>query len=473
MSSPRVRFAPAPTGYLHVGSARAALFNWMFARSTGGTFVLRIEDTDSERSRDDLVAGIERSLRWLGLDWDEGPIRQSSRRDRYLEVAGQLLERGLAYRCPLTSEELATLKADGRPNPYRSASADEGALRFATPAEGSTQVHDLIRGDVSFSHEDLEDFVLVRSDGTPGFLLSNAVDDHDMSISHVIRGEDLLPSTPRVLLVRHTLGWTDDPVFAHLPVIVNEKRQKLSKRRDDVALEDYRERGYLPEALRNYLALLGWAPSGDQEVMPMTEMVAEFQLSDVKSAPAFFDVAKLDHINGDYLRAMDAAEFTRRCLPWLETTPLWPAERFVLAQFQELAPLVRDRVRTLSEAPDMVAFLFTEGPMIDDVAWTKAVARMPAAGPILTDALREYSQCPWAAADLHGVTLAIAAGHQLKLGKAQAPIRVAVTGALVGPPLFESLTTLGREVTLERLQAALVRLRSDSAVERRDLESNA
>jgi glutamyl-tRNA synthetase len=319
-------------------------------------------------------------------------------------------------------------------------------------------VRDLIRGDVEFDLSTIEDFVIVRADGSPGFLIANAVDDADMGITHVVRGEDLLPSTPRGLLVRRALGWDEPPIYAHLPVIVNERRQKLSKRRDDVALEEYRARGYLPEAMRNYLALLGWSPADDREVVPVDEMVAEFRLEDVKPSPAFFDVAKLDHVNGEYIRALPVERFVLDSLPWLEVDPPWPPERFDLAVFERMAPLVQTRVRTLSEVPSMVDFLFLPEPAIDLEAWERGVARVAAAGAILDEVAEAYRSCDWDAETLHRVTQEVGERHGLKLGKAQAPVRVAVTGRMVGPPLFESLEVLGREPTLARVDSARSRL---------------
>lgn len=431
----------------------------MFARNTGGTFVLRIEDTDVERSRDDLVDGILSALRWLGLDWDEGPVRQSQRVDLYRDAAERLVAAGAAYYCDCTREAIQARVPTGYDGFCRTRGLTAGALRFRTPDEGSTTVHDVIRGEVVFEHSTIEDFVVVRSDRTPGFLLANAVDDAEMGITHVVRGEDLLPSTSRALLLRRSLGWDQDPVYAHLPVIVNERRQKLSKRRDDVALEEYRARGYLPEAMRNYLALLGWAPSGDREVVPIDEMVREFRLEDVKSSPAFFDVVKLDHVNGEYIRALPVATFVRESLPWLEVDPPWLPERFDLAVFEVVAPLVQTRVRTLSEVASMVDFLFLAEPTVDPDAWGRGVLKVPAAAAILGEVAEEYATCRWESTVLHDVALAVGERHGLRLGKAQAPLRVAVTGRMVGPPLFESLQVLGREATLERLRVAEERLR--------------
>jgi len=452
----RVRFSPAPTGYLHVGGARTALFNWLYARHVGGTFILRIEDTDPALSRDDLVEGIQRTLRWLGIDWDEGPFRQSQRSEAYRAAADRLFTTGGAYYCDCTREDVqARTKGEaGYDGWCRDRGLTAGALRFRSPDDGETVVHDLIRGDVTFDHATIEDFVIQRTDGSAVFLLANAVDDMDMAVTHVIRGEDLLAATPKVLLLRQTLGDTAVPVFAHLPLIVNEKRQKLSKRRDDVAVEEYRERGYLPEAMRNYLALLGWSPANDREVVPIEDMVAEFEIEGVKASPAFFDVKKLDAVNAEYIRALPVATFVRESLPWLETDPPWPPERFDLAVFEAVAPLVQERARTLAEVPGMVDFLFLEEPVVDEAAWDKAIARSPLASALLDDAIAAYAGVHWDPEALHRVTTEVADRHELKLAKAQAPIRVAVTGRSVGPPLFESLHVLGRERTLDRLQRA-------------------
>jgi glutamyl-tRNA synthetase len=409
-------------------------------------------------SRDELIDGILRTLRWLGIDWDEGPFRQSERVEVYAGAVARLLGDKAAYYCDCTRDQIdARMKGSvnqGYDGWCRDRGLTSGAVRFRAPDDGQTIVHDLIRGDVVFEHATIEDFVVQRTDGSAVFLLANAVDDVDMAITHVIRGEDLLPSTPKVLLLRAALGAGDPPVFAHLPLIVNEKRQKLSKRRDDVAVEEYRERGYLPEAMRNYLALLGWSPSGDDEIVPIERMVAEFDVVDVTPSPAFFDVKKLDAVNAEYIRALPVATFVRDCLPWLEMDPPWPPERFDLGVFERVAPFVQERVRVLSEVRDIVDFLFLEEPATDPDAWEKAVVRQPAAAALLDDALAEYATAEWDPLVLREVTAAIAEAHGLKLAKAQAPIRVAVTGRTVGIPLFESLHVLGRERTLTRLRRA-------------------
>lgn len=461
---PRVRFSPAPTGYLHVGGARTALFNWLFARHHGGSFILRIEDTDPALSRHELIEGIERTLRWLGIDWDEGPYRQSERAGHYRAAAARLHETGHAYYCACSREEVQARTKDHPSAGYdgycRDRGLTEGVLRFRTPDDGQTVVRDLIRGDVTFDNAALEDFVILRTEGSSVFLLANAVDDLDMAVTHVIRGEDLLASTPKALLIRQALTDSEPPVFAHLPLIVNEKRQKLSKRRDDVAVEEYRERGYLPEAMRNYLALLGWAPAGDREIVPLDEMVAEFDIDDVKPSAAFFDVQKLQAINAEYIRALPVATFVRESLPWLETDPPWPPENFELAAFEAVAPFVQERVKTLSEVPALVDFFFLDEPVIDEAAWERVMDRSPVAVGLLDGALAVYVDVHWEAAELHRVTAGLADRHGLKLAKAQGPIRLAVTGRSVGPPLFESLHVLGRDRTLERLLRAKDRLSS-------------
>lgn len=463
-AGPRVRMAPSPTGYFHVGSARTALFNWLVARQQGGTFVLRIEDTDAERGSEEWVEGICSAMRWLGLDWDEGPYRQSQRAELYSRAAAHLQAAGSAYWCGCTREDVAArATARGRePSGYdghcRELGLEAGpgrALRFKVPRDGgSTTVHDLIRGEVVVDHARIEDFVLVKSTGAPLFILANVVDDADMAITHVIRGEDHLPNTPKYLLLWRALGAGPEPAFAHLPMLVNDKRQKLSKRRDPVALEGYREEGYLPDAMVNYLALLGWGPEGDSEILPRDELVAQFSLAAVNHSPAFFDVVKLRHFNGHYLRAMSTPDFIKAALPFLERGP-WPPERFDPVAFDRMAPLVQERVEVLSEVPGMVDFVFLEEPQMDPDSWEKVMAKDPAAAAgVVERALSAYAGCPWEAGALHEATLALAEEAGLKLARAQAPIRVAVTGRRVGPPLFESLEVLGRQEALRRLSTA-------------------
>ncbi len=462
---PRVRFAPSPTGFFHVGSARTALFNWLFARQTGGTFVLRIEDTDAERNREEWVEGIVSAMAWLGLDADEGPFRQSERAPQHAAAVDRLWQAGALYACDCSRDQVEE-RTRGNPTPgYDGYCRDRGlergpgrALRFRMPDGGVTVVHDVVRGDVEFPNDAIEDFVVVKSNGQPLFVLANVVDDIDMAITHVIRGEDLLPSTPKAQVLWEALDGGDLPVFAHLPMLVNEQRKKLSKRRDPVAVESYRDQGYLPEALVNYLALLGWSPPGGREIVPVEELIRDFRLYDVNHSPAFFDLQKLAHMNGEYIRALALDEFVARCAPWI-TGPAapWPAGRFDEAVFRRMAPLVQERVSTLGEVPGMVDFLFLEEPTVDEQAWA-AVVRDEAAGDIVARAIDTYRSCGWTVDDLHRATAELAEAVGRKLGKAQAPIRVAVTGRRVGPPLFEALAVLGRDVVLGRLQAAQARL---------------
>jgi glutamyl-tRNA synthetase len=470
--APRVRFAPSPTGYLHVGGGRTALWNWLFSQRTGGSFILRIEDTDTERNREEWVDGILASLEWLGVSWDEGPFRQSERTELYHAAADRLFESGHAYACDCT-REMVEARTAGNPKPgYDGFCRDRGlergpgkTLRFRVPDEGTTLVRDLIRGDVQFANETIDDFVVLKSNGAPLFVLAVVVDDMDMGITLVARGEEHLPTTPKAVMIWEALGGPELPVFAHVPVLVNEKRQKLSKRRDRVALEDYRDNGYLAAAMRNHLVLLGWSPHShpvDQhELLTLDEMIADFRFEDVKSSPAFFDEKKLAHFNGLYIRALPHDDFVEQSSPWLtgETAP-WPASGFDAGVFAELAPLAQERVSTLAEVPGYVAFVFDDDFEMEPASFDKALARDPGAAEILQLALDGLATCEWTPEELKAAVEAIAEQVGRKLAKAQAPVRVATMGSTVGLPLFESMAALGRERTLARLGAALQRLSS-------------
>ena len=473
--APRVRFAPSPTGYFHVGSARTSLFNWLFARQSGGTFVLRIEDTDAERGREEWLDGIISAMTWLGLSADEGPFRQSLQEPRHRELADRLFNAGYLYPCDCSREEIdartrsnATPGYDGHCRSRGVIRSASTALRFRVPDDGETVIDDVIRGRVVFPHSAMEDFVAVKSSGHPLFALANAIDDRDMAISHVIRGEDLLPTTPKQMLLWAALDVVDSPVgvpvFAHLPMLVNEQRKKLSKRRDPVAVEFYRDQGYVPDAFINYLALLGWSPKGDQERVDRTQLVEEFRLDDVHHAPAFFDVAKLTHLNGEYIRAMPLAEFIEAARPWIDPhgadwhpegiEPPWPAERFDAERFAAIAPFVQERVAMLGEIPTMVDFLFLGEPPTDSAAFDKFILRDERAVEILDAATMVFAEVDFSPDALHQATLELGEALGLKLRKTQAPIRVAVTGRSVGPPLFESLALLGRDEVLRRIEVA-------------------
>lgn len=447
----RVRFSPAPTGFLHVGSARSALFNWLYARHCDGTMVLRIEDTDTARTTDEHVTAIGESLRWLGIDWDE-QYRQSDRFDAYREVVADFLQRDLAYYCDCTPEAVkARLEAAGESGGYdgycrdRNVAGGDGlAVRFRTPDTGTTSWDDVVRGTVSFENAVLEDFVIVRSNGSPMFHLANAYDDHDMGITHVVRGEDLVNTTPRVLLLRQAMGATEQPTYAHLPLIVNEKRQKLSKRRDDVAVGDYRNRGYLPEAMRNYLVTLGWGPKDGIEIRPIEEIIEQFDLGDINKAPAFFDVKKLDHFNGEYIRMLDPSEFVKLSSPY-------KPEVMADDVYQRLAGDVQQRVKRLEETPNFLEWIVGPAPEPVPKDWRKAMKgdHVPR---VLETVIDRLSSVKWDAESLEALVLGV--GEELGV-RSQLPVRMAVTGQRAGLPLFEPMAELERTVVIERLQAAL------------------
>jgi glutamyl-tRNA synthetase len=467
-SDVRVRFAPSPTGMFHVGSARSSLFNWAFAKQRGGVFVLRIEDTDASRNRPEWTDGIVSAMAWLGMDASgyEGPVLQSANTDKHLAATEQLVAKGHAYYCACTREQIVARTGDehrGYDGFCRELGLGPGpgrALRFRTPDEGSTVVDDLIRGRIEFDNAAIDDFTLTRANGSVLFVLANAVDDIDMRISHVIRGEEHLPNTPKQQLLWDALGH-EPPVWAHLPLLVNEKRQKLSKRRDKVALESYRDEGYLAEAMRNYLMLLGWAPSGNREILPWPVLVDEFRLDEVNLSPAFFDEKKLRAINGDYIRALPVDEFIARSGPWLaDAVAPWPAEAFSAEVYALVAPLVQTRVGVLSEITANVDFLFLPEPPFDEQSWTKTMtgAAAETAAGILDAVTASFGSIGWDAEAIRGCVEQAGAAFGLKLGKAQAPVRVAVTGRTTGLPLFESLEVLGRDRTLDRIRAARARI---------------
>ncbi|KIR60703.1 glutamyl-tRNA synthetase [Micromonospora haikouensis] len=453
----------------HVGGARSALQNWIFARQQGGVFVLRVEDTDAARNRPEWTEGILSALDWIGIARGsyEGPYFQSSYAAEHRAAAQRLHEGGRAYYCDCTREAVQA-RTGSQYSGYdgfcrdRGLPAGEGrALRFRTPDTGETVVVDLIRGEPTFENRLIEDFVIARGDGSPVFLLANVVDDMTMGITHVIRAEEHLPNTPKQQLLWDALG-VKPPVWAHVPVVVNEKRQKLSKRRDKVALEAYRDEGYLADAMRNYLMLLGWAPSGDREIVPWSVIEDEFRLEEVNPSPAFFDEKKLRAFNGDYIRALPVDEFVAACRPWLTGTdtiapPPWQPEEFDEAAFAAVAPLAQTRIAVLSEIVPNVDFLFLASPSIEEAAWAKAMKE--GAAELLDATVAAYEGlASWDAESLKATLEAVGAERGLKLGKAQAPVRVAVTGRTVGLPLFESLEVLGRERTLARLRAARLRL---------------
>jgi glutamyl-tRNA synthetase len=482
----RVRFCPSPTGNPHVGLVRTALFNWAHARHTGGTFVFRIEDTDAARDSEESYAQLLDSMRWLGLDWDEGPevggphapYRQSQRMEIYRDVAERLLAGGHAYPCYCTTQELEerreAARAAGRPSGYDGHCRDlDAAARAGYEAEGRTPIvrfrmpdepivfTDLVRGELTFTPDNVPDYGIVRANGAPLYTLVNPVDDALMEITHVLRGEDLLSSTPRQIALYRALMELGVakyvPSFGHLPYVMGEGNKKLSKRDPQASLNLYRERGFLPEGLLNYLSLLGWSFSADQDIFSMEQMVAAFDVADVNANPARFDLKKAEAVNADHIRMLDTAAFADACEPWLRAPHApWRPDAFDRAAFDALAPLAQTRVTVLSDITANVDFLFLDEPVDDEASWAKAMKGDPAA--LLASARAGLAEAEWAAEPLKAAVLAAGEEHGLKLGKAQAPVRVAVTGRTVGLPLFESLEVLGRERTLARIDAALARL---------------
>lgn len=456
----RVRFAPSPTGMFHVGSARSALFNWCLAKQTGGTFILRIEDTDESRNQPEWTQGIIDAMAWLGMDDSdpcfEGPYFQSAFAEQHVAAAARLAAAGSAYYCDCTRDDVIARTGEGnlgydRHCRDRGLTAEAGrALRFRVPP-GLTVVEDRVRGTVEFDNDLTEDFVLLRGNGSPMFLLANVVDDLQMGVTLVVRAEEHLPNTPKQQMIWDALG-EEHPAWAHVPVLVNEQRKKLSKRRDKVALEMYKDEGFLPEAMRNYLMTLGWNPGDDVEIVPWGQIVADFRLEDVNHSPAFFDVKKLESFNGHYIRALSVDDFVRVCEPWTKDITNFDRSRFAL-----IAPHVQLRLVRLGEVAAAVDFLFQHDPVVDPDSWTKAMGAENAL-PILLAALASYEDAGWDADTLKAGLERIGEAMGLKLGKTQAPIRVAVTGRSVGLPLFESLEVLGREESLRRLRAAAARL---------------
>jgi glutamyl-tRNA synthetase len=468
----KVRFSPAPTGFLHVGSARTALFNWLFARHLAGEFVLRIEDTDQARSRDEWVVGIQDTLRWLGLDWDGPAILQSQRFAEYRAAAEQLCDEGAAYECFCTPEELAArndaARAEGRAPGHdercRDRSPDERAaltdagrphtLRFRTPDEGASAFIDLIRGEVRVEWSTVTDFVIVRADGTPLFFLANAVDDLEMGITHVIRGEDLLDSTHRVLALRRALDPGPPPAYAHLPLILGPDRSKLSKRHGSVALEELRDAGYLPVALRNYLALLGWSPPDGQEILDTDELVAMFDLDTVTHAAAAFDHQKLDWMNGEWIRRLTIPELETAALPL--ATPRFgeDLDRELLRAALELG---QERATTLGSLLDQADFLFVaeDDFRIEPDSWDK-LTRIERVGEILAAVADHLTTCEWTpdAIDPRAVVKDLG----IKPRDGLRAVYSAVEGRQAGLPLFDAIYLLGHERALGRIRAAMARL---------------
>ena len=449
-----------------MGGARTALYNWLLALKNNGTFVLRIEDTDESRNQPQWTQGIIDALAWIGIDSNdphfEGPYFQSTNAEAHVAAAHKLFAAGHAYYCDLTTEQIQERAKAAGLNGYDGYSRDRGlaagpghVLRFKVPA-GKTIVHDTVRGEVEFDNSTIEDFVLLRGNGTPVFLIANVVDDMTMNITHVVRAEEHLPNTPKQQMLWDALGVTP-PVWAHVPVLVNEQRKKLSKRRDKVAVEQYREEGILPEAMVNYLMTLGWAPIGDTEIVPWEQIVQEFSLESVNHSPAFFDIKKLQAFNGEYIRKMPLVDFVDAANTVLTSSAAtWPAERYKPEVFAAMASLVQTRVAVMAEVVDMVDFLFMAEPPIDEAAFTKAFSA-DFAIPTLTQIAAAFETIEWNAESIKQAVEAVGTEHEVKLGKLQGPLRIAITGRSVGPPLFEPIELLGRDESLRRIRAALSR----------------
>ncbi|MEL7228761.1 MAG: glutamate--tRNA ligase [Pseudomonadota bacterium] len=472
MSRPVVtRFAPSPTGYLHIGGARTALFNWLFARANGGKMLLRIEDTDRARSTQEAVDALLDGLSWLGLDWEGEPISQFSRVERHREVVETLLANGQAYRCYATPAELDEMRekarAEKRPPRYDGrwrdrdpAEAPEGiapVIRIKSPREGETVVQDVVQGEVRFPNKDLDDLVLMRSDNTPTYMLAVVVDDHDMGVTHIVRGDDHLTNAARQTIIYNAMGW-DVPQMAHIPLIYGPDGAKLSKRHGATGAEAYRAMGYLPEALRNYLVRLGWA-HGDEEFFTTEQLDNIFTLEAIGKSPSRFDFAKLENMNGHYIRNADDADLVARLhalLPELEDGAIF-ADRWNevrAAQLETAMPELKERAKTLVELLEGARFLFAERPLAMDEKATKILEGDDAAGrAVLALLVPELEQVEsWALETVEEAVRAFTKAQNLKLGKVAQPIRAALTGTTQSPGVFDVMAVLGRDECLARLR---------------------
>jgi glutamyl-tRNA synthetase len=461
------RFAPSPTGYLHIGGARTALFNWLYARAKGGKMLLRIEDTDQARSTEGAILAILDGLRWLGLDWDGEPVYQLSRAERHREIAEQLLAEGKAYRCYATPEELQTMRekarAEGRAPGYDGAWRDRDhseapdgvapAIRFKAPREGETVIEDRVQGRVVFQNKDLDDLIILRSDGSPTYNLSVVVDDHDMGITHVIRGDDHLTNAARQTQIFKALGW-ETPIYAHVPLIHGPDGTKLSKRHGALGVEAYREMGYLPAALRNYLVRLGWS-HGDAEIISTEEMISWFDLSAIGRSAARFDFVKLENLNGHYLRAMADSEIVDHLKALIPDLPDGGALAARIGtdgwrKLEGAMPGLKERAKTLIELIDSAGYLFVERPLtLDD----QAKKQLDEAGrETLASLLPKLKDVePWTPEALEACVRAFAEATGRKLGKVAQPLRAALTGRATSPGIFDVLEVLGREESLGRI----------------------
>ena len=465
----RTRFAPSPTGYLHVGGARTALFSWLHARKHGGRFVLRIEDTDIERSTIESVNAILEGMTWLGLEYDEGPIHQTERFGRYKEVIRQLLESGHAYRCYCTKEELEQMREeqmrrkekpryDGRCRTKREPREGvEPVIRFRNPVEGVVVVDDLVRGRVMFDNSELDDLIIARSDGTPTYNLTVVVDDLDMGITHVIRGDDHLNNTPRQINILKALG-AQPPQYAHVPMILGDDGKRLSKRHGAVSVMQYREEGYLPEALLNYLVRLGWS-CGDREIFSLDEMIALFDIRDVNKSASTFNSEKLLWLNHQYIMNSEPEHVAHHLSYQMSKLDVDPTEGPALV---EVVKAQRERTKTLAEMARNSLFFYRDFDGYEEKAARKNLK--PEAVEPLTDMLQNFQALPdWSAKAIHRIVKETAELRGLKLGKVAQPLRVAVAGGPVSPPIDITLQLLGRERTLQRIERAIAWIEAQGA----------
>jgi glutamyl-tRNA synthetase len=469
----RVRFAPSPTGYPHLGNIRTALFNWVFARHNSGVFILRIEDTDVARRVEGATDVILESLRWLGLDWDEGPYFQSKRLELYREAADRLMKHGLAYRCYCSPQRLELMRQEQmkrkQPPGYdrycRNLTGEECAekeesgiipvVRFKSPLEGETCFDDLLRGQIVFENSTLDDFVLLKSDGYPTYHLANIVDDHFMKISHILRADEWLSSTPRHVLLYQALGW-QPPQFAHLPMILGPDRSKLSKRHGATSITEYIEQGYVPEAMFNFLALLGWSLDDKTELLTPEEIVKHFSLERISTTAAVFNKDKLEWMNGVYLRGLSLEEFTRRAMPFLEKgLPAEVKRPLDVSYIGRIIPLVQERARTLSEVPQLSVFFFVDKLEYDAGLLLGKIDKVEAIKSVQASAAKMNSLNNWEAASLEAVFRPLTDELKLKTSVFFGLLRVAITGRTAAPPLFQTMEVLGKDQCLKRLKAAL------------------
>ncbi|MFO0294898.1 MAG: glutamate--tRNA ligase [Rhodospirillales bacterium] len=466
MTAPVCRFAPSPTGFLHIGGARTALFNWLFARHHGGSFRLRIEDTDRQRSTPEAVDAILNGLRWLELDWDGEVVHQFARAARHAEVAHELLRQGKAYRCYCSAEELEEMRAkaraegrapryDGRWRDRDPSDAPPGvapAIRIKAPLTGETVIRDLVQGDVVIRNDQLDDMILLRSDGTPVYMLSVVVDDYDMGVTHVIRGDDHLNNAARQMMVIEAMGWPV-PVYAHIPLIHGPDGAKLSKRHGALAVEAYRDMGYLPEAMRNYLLRLGWS-HGDEEIISTEQAIAWFDLDAVGRSAARFDFAKLGAVNAHYIRGRDDASLARLVAAQLEREPGRPVGPGALARLHAGMPGLKQRARTIVELAESAEFYCHQRPIPIAESGRKLLTQDGRAR--LVAYVERVAGLPeWTAAGLEAEARAAAEAAGAKLGEIAQPVRAALTGTNVSPPIFEVMQILGRDEALGRIADAL------------------